>query len=344
MYITGNTAALESTVSSKAYKVFLALCQYANNQTRECFVSRNTLARQCGISLSGVIRSLRELVNEGLIAVISRFCENGRQTSNRYTILDCPQLRMNTAQKSSSVKSQKQQGKVRLFPIDSAAAQLPALACRIYSFLTSLAGRVRECSVSRKTIADACGVASSTVTKSLSLLCREGFLHRIRQTRWAKYGHHGTRANLFVLTSPCRKLSSTALRRMIAASLLTLHIAYRLPAKNREQRRASASKLPHFLRKIGNHPALFSLTPSPCAQMTPQGTNVLTKVTVNQTGIDRSISEDRWKNIQSLFMRPGWPVMYGFRHGRTPEIGGCPFPSDFLSGLPEAYQEGVKKL
>ena len=343
MYITGNTAALESTVSSKAYKVFLALCQYANNQTRECFVSRNTLARQCGISLSGVIRSLRELVNEGLIAVISRFCENGRQTSNRYSILDCPQLHMNVKQDVSFIRA-KHQEKVRLFPLDPAVVKLPALACRIYSFLASLAGRRRECSVSRKTIADACGIALATVTKNLSLLCREGFLQRIRQTRWAKYGNHGTRANLFVLTSPCRKLSSTALRRMIAASLLTLHIAYRLPAKNREQRRASASKLPHFLRKIGNHPALFSLTPSPCAQMTPQGTNVLTKVTVNQTGIDRSISEDRWKNIQSLFMRPGWPVMYGFRHGRTPEIGGCPFPSDISSGLPEAYQEGVKKL
>ena len=73
MYITGNTAALESAVSAKAYKVFLSLCQYANNQTRECFVSKNTIACQCGISLSGVVRSLRELVSEGLIAVVSRF-------------------------------------------------------------------------------------------------------------------------------------------------------------------------------------------------------------------------------------------------------------------------------
>ena len=82
MYITGNTAALESAVSAKAYKVFLILCQYANNQTRECFVSRNTLARQCALSLSSVIRALRELVTEGLIAIVSRFRENGRQPPN----------------------------------------------------------------------------------------------------------------------------------------------------------------------------------------------------------------------------------------------------------------------
>ena len=316
MYITGSTAALEASISTKAYKVYLILCQYANNSTRECFVSKRTIAEKAALSLSGVVRATRELVQEGLIAIVSRFRENGRQTSNRYTVLDCPQLRMEDTQNPPSIK---EQGKVRLFPINPNAVQLPALACRIYSFLTSLAGRVRECSASRKTIADACGVTSSTVTKSLSLLCREGFLHRIRQTRWAKYGHHGTRANLFVLTSPCRKLSSAALRCMIAVSLLALHAASLLPAKNREQRRASASRLPHF----------FFLTPSPCAQLTPQRTNVLTKVTVSRTGINRSIPEDEWKNIQAPFVRPDWSTVHGLRRGEWLKIGGCPFPSDY---------------
>ena len=319
MYITGSTAALEASISTKAYKVYLILCQYANNSTRECFVSKRTIAEKAALSLSGVVRATRELVHEGLIAIVSRFRENGRQTSNRYTILDCPQLCMEDTQKPSSVKEQGK--KVRLFPITPAAVQLPALACRIYSFLTSLAGRVRECSASRKTIADACGVTSSTVTKNLSLLCREGFLRRIRQTRWAKYGHHGTRANLFVLTSPCRKLSSAVLRCMIAVSLLTVHIVSSLPAKNREQRRASVARLPHFL----------SLTPSPCAQLTPQGTNVLTKVTVSLTGINRSIPEDEWKNIQAPFMRPDWSIMHGLRRDEWLKIGGCPFPSDYSS-------------
>ena len=331
MYITGNTAALESTISAKAYKVFLSLCQYANNQTRECFVSKNTIARQCGLSLSGVVRSLRELVSEGLIAVVSRFCENGRQTSNRYSILDCPQLHMNEKHNATSVEI-KQQEKVRLFPIEPAAMKLPALACRIYSFLTSLAGRKRECSVSRKMIAEACGITLATVTKNLSLLCREGFLHRIRQTRWTKYGNRGARANLFRLTSPrIRKLSASALRRIIMASMLA---SQRLsPLKNRAQRRALASNFPRCLRKAHTCFTRCSLTPSPYAPLTPQGTNVLTKVTVSQTGIDRSISEDRWKNIQSLFMRPAWPVVYGFRRGRTPENCACPFPSDYFAWL-----------
>ena len=331
MYITGSTAALEASISTKAYKVYLILCQYANNSTRECFVSKRTIAEKAALSLSGVVRATRELVHEGLIAIVSRFRENGRQTSNRYTILDCPQLRMEDTQKPSSVK---EQGKVRLFPINPNAVQLPALACRIYSFLTSLAGRVRECSASRKTIADACGVTSSTVTKNLSLLCREGFLRRIRQTRWAKYGHHGTRANLFVLTSPCRKLSSAALRCMIAVSLLTLHVTYCSPAKNREQRRASAARLPRFLRKIRNHPAfVLSLTPSPCAQLTPQRTNVLTKVTVSLKGKNKWIPEDKWKNIQSPFMRPDWASVHELRRGEWLKIGGCSFFSDYFAWL-----------
>lgn len=320
MYITGSTAALEASISTKAYKVYLILCQYANNSTRECFVSKRTIAEKAALSLSGVVRATRELVQEGLIAIVSRFRENGRQTSNRYTVLDCPQLRMEDTQNPPSIK---EQGKVRLFPINPNAVQLPALACRIYSFLTSLAGRVRECSASRKTIADACGVTSSTVTKSLSLLCREGFLHRIRQTRWAKYGHHGTRANLFVLTSPCRKLSSAALRCMIAVSLLALHAASLLPAKNREQRRASASRLPHF----------FFLTPSPCAQLTPQRTNVLTKVTVSLKGKNKWIPEDKWKNIQAPFMRPDWASVHELRRGEWLKIGGCSFFSDYFAWL-----------
>ena len=320
MYITGSTAPLEASISTKAYKVYLILCQYANNSTRECFVSKRTIAEKTALSLSGVVRATRELVQEGLIAIVSRFRENGRQTSNRYTILDCPQLRMEDTQNPSSVK---EQGKVRLFPINPVAVQLPSLACRIYSFLTSLAGRVGECSASRKTIADACGVTLSTVTKSLSLLCREGFLRRIRQTRWAKYGHHGTRANLFVLTSPCRKLSSAVLRCMIAVSLLTVHIASSLPAKNREQRRASASRLPHF----------FFLTPSPCAQLTPQRTNVLTKVTVSLKGKNKWIPEDKWKNIQAPFMRPDWASVHELRRGEWLKIGGCSFFSDYFAWL-----------
>ena len=320
MYITGSTAALEASISTKAYKVYLVLCQYANNSTRECFVSKRTIAEKAALSLSGVVRATRELVHEGLIAIVSRFRENGRQTSNRYTILDYSRIHMEDTQKPSSGK---EQGKVRLFPIDPAAVQLPALAGRIYSFLTSLAGRVRECSASRKTIADACGVTPSTVTKNLSLLCREGFLRRIRQTRWAKYSHHGTRANLFVLTSPCRKLSSAALCRMIAVSLLTVHIASSLPAKNREQRRASASRLPHF----------FFLTPSPCAQLTPQRTNVLTKVTVSLKGKNKWIPEDKWKNIQAPFMRPDWASVHELRRGEWLKIGGCSFFSDYFAWL-----------
>ena len=68
MYITGSTAALEASISTKAYKVYLILCQYANNSTRECFVSKRTIAEKAALSLSGVVRATRELVQEGLIA------------------------------------------------------------------------------------------------------------------------------------------------------------------------------------------------------------------------------------------------------------------------------------
>lgn len=224
MYITSNTAVLEASIPPGVYKVYLLLCQYANNRTRECFVSKHTIAVQCGISLSGVVRATRLLVQRGLLRVASRFTGSGRQTSNLYTLLDCPRMSFEDGEESDEGKEKvspaASETKARLFPVERAAASLPPLPCRVYSYLASLGGRAGECAVSRKKIAAACGTAMSTVSKVLSLLCREGFLRRVRQTRWGKFRNKGTAASRYILTAPTPRLSRLARLRLLFAALV----------------------------------------------------------------------------------------------------------------------------
>ncbi len=247
MYISGNTAALETRISSNAYKVYLVLCRYANNRSRECFVSKNTISQAAEISLSSVVRATKELVFHGLLKIVSRFTGSGRQTSNLYTLLDCPQTRIDTVSlpPQKSTQQTPQTAKTRRFPVPCAALKLPALPCRVYSFLSALAGRSRECTVFRTKIASGCGVSLSSVSRAISYLLRHGFLRCIRQTRWARFGNHGTTANRFVLTAPASRPIGKIRRNLLLISLLA------------------------------------ALTPSPLSPVTPLETKVVTKDTLN---------------------------------------------------------------
>lgn len=274
MYITSNTAALET--SGKAHKVYLILCQYANYQNRECFVSKRTISEKAGLSLSSVVRALRELVQRDLIRIVSRFTgDTGRQTSNRYILLDSPQLNMDgLGQEVPKADAP------RLYPIDKAAANLSPLPCRIYAYLASLAGKARECVVSRRRIADACGVCLSTVTKAISALCRDGLLGRIRQTRWERQRTHGRRANRYYLFShPAPKLSPQGKTLLLYALLLAKRIFTSfLPNRAVRRTAAHAQHIQEAICLSSPFSFPFCLTPSPCASLTPQGTNILRKI------------------------------------------------------------------
>lgn len=87
-----NSAALEANLPKSAFKVYSFLSMGANNKTRSYFHSRATIAQQCGISVSTVIRAIKELCTAGLLEVERRFRKHGKQTTNLYTLLDNTQL------------------------------------------------------------------------------------------------------------------------------------------------------------------------------------------------------------------------------------------------------------
>ena len=76
---------LDIDLSPGAYMVYGALAKYANNQTKETFVSHTTLAERLGIARRTVVNRINELEEKGCIVVQRRF-EEGHQKSNYYIL------------------------------------------------------------------------------------------------------------------------------------------------------------------------------------------------------------------------------------------------------------------
>lgn len=55
------------TLTSRALLVYLVLCRHANNTTQQCCLFRETIATKARISREGVVRSIKELCELGLI-------------------------------------------------------------------------------------------------------------------------------------------------------------------------------------------------------------------------------------------------------------------------------------
>ena len=68
--------------------LYSALCLYADNETSECFPSRETLWRTAGISDNTFRNSLAKLEDLGYIEVKERWGKDGRRLSNLYVLLD----------------------------------------------------------------------------------------------------------------------------------------------------------------------------------------------------------------------------------------------------------------
>lgn len=98
-----NSAALQSNLSKTTFKVYSYLSVCANNKTRTCFTSKGTIAAACEISLSSVVRATKELSSVGLLEIKARYRKNGRQTSNRYILLDNIQITIPSVKRSKPI-------------------------------------------------------------------------------------------------------------------------------------------------------------------------------------------------------------------------------------------------
>ena len=73
-------------LSSKAVSVYLYHCERASKETKSCYPSMKTIARDLHISLASVKRSINELEKNFYIRKENRFRNNGGKSSNLYFI------------------------------------------------------------------------------------------------------------------------------------------------------------------------------------------------------------------------------------------------------------------
>ena len=66
--------------------VYVALGQYADNKTKECWPSVSKLAKDVNRSRQSTINALKGLEEKGVIEVKQRFKDKGEQTSNLYIL------------------------------------------------------------------------------------------------------------------------------------------------------------------------------------------------------------------------------------------------------------------
>lgn len=81
-----NWAWQQGGMGAGAKIVLLALAEYADRQDGTCFPSRKTLAAECEMSPATVTRALATLAELDMVKVDERRREDGRLTSNLYTL------------------------------------------------------------------------------------------------------------------------------------------------------------------------------------------------------------------------------------------------------------------
>lgn len=77
----------DTSLKASDKSVYAVLCMYADNNTADCWPSRNTIMKEAGISDHSLRKSLRILKEAGYIEVRKRY-NSGGQASNLYVLLE----------------------------------------------------------------------------------------------------------------------------------------------------------------------------------------------------------------------------------------------------------------
>lgn len=217
-------------------KVYSFLHMVKNNQSNDSYYKRSSIAKLCGMSESTVIRAIRELCQKGLLLVKKCFKENGRQTTNRYILVDEPQITFppeppiesndtpvkHVDTETIKVSPAQQQKPIRLFSCSPISFQmkLSPVELKIHQYLIYRAGKDSSCKPSKKRIAADCNASLSTVSRAVKRLRECGLLEVQKLTRREKYGNNGTSVNLYVLRQPSATLVPQRKKGWLAKLLL----------------------------------------------------------------------------------------------------------------------------
>ena len=85
MSVKSSTWAWQQPIKSTAKLVLLALADHANDDGK-CWPGIETVAKKCGISRIAVINNISKLRKSGFVNSERRYTEEGRRTSNVYTL------------------------------------------------------------------------------------------------------------------------------------------------------------------------------------------------------------------------------------------------------------------
>ena len=86
---------LFADISPQAIRLYAVLRTYADNKTNDAYPSRASLANDIKVNSARTVDSaLKELVQIGAIRVQNRATESGNQTSNLYTLISTPPVKV----------------------------------------------------------------------------------------------------------------------------------------------------------------------------------------------------------------------------------------------------------
>ena len=167
-------------ISYHAKLVYNYLCRCANKDA-SCFPSVGTIAVACSCGRTTVKKALAELVRQNLLIKHERYAQNGRQTSNLYTI----------------VKNDESQWFVSYNMIFD--MPLSAHARIVYQYIRKCSGKNGESFSSVGEISRACGNSKSSVNRALTELDRANLIEAE-----ARYTDDGRQiSNIYRLCEPC---------------------------------------------------------------------------------------------------------------------------------------------
>lgn len=92
-YFFGPNAIFEDNGLSAYEKlIYLYLCRRADSEDRKSWPSIPTIAKECGVSVRTVQRTISSLQDKNLLTIVPRFVDNSAQSSNLYFIEDLENL------------------------------------------------------------------------------------------------------------------------------------------------------------------------------------------------------------------------------------------------------------
>lgn len=76
----------DKKLKAQSKALYMAICRYANNDTKSCYPSKATLLKAAGISDKTFRAGIEQLEKRRYISVNKRFDGDGRQLSNMYVL------------------------------------------------------------------------------------------------------------------------------------------------------------------------------------------------------------------------------------------------------------------